>query len=233
MIKRLLSFGILVFLFSCNEKSAEKKTVEQIDIYDKEYYPSGGLKKETKYIGGNLLDKEVTYYNANGGISKKCKYSEGKLNGEFMTFDLEGRLISKGFFRKGNAIGSTYYYTKGKLTLYNERDLNGEVYYVKKYDSTTFKLIKEEGVCLTQKPVIEKYKNEQHLYFSYSQPDGYVNDIRVEFNEKEIKFDTIQGHLGLIKLKFPDTNGEAVKIFSTLKFNSLIICQDSLQVFIH
>ena len=233
-INRYFSFfGLLICLFSCNNKSAENKKFDGINFYYREYYPNGILKKETKYIDTSLLNKDITCYHTNGVISKKFKYLNDKVDGEFITYDDSSRILSRGYFNEGIPIGPSYYFTNGSLDLYNERDLHNEVYYVKKYNSITHSLIKEEGVCLSTKPFYKKSDNEQELYFSYAQPDGYINELKAEKSGQPIKFDTLKGHLGLIKLKVPNDIGKVVKIFSILKFNSQIICRDSLQEFIH
>jgi hypothetical protein len=227
-------FWLIICLISCNDKSAEKKNIEQIDIYEREYYPSGRLKKEIKYINGNLLNTTIIYYDSSEKIRKRYHYLNNKLDGEFVDYDNNNQILFQSYYKEGAAIGPTYYFSKGILRLYNERDLKGEIYYVKKYDTITHKLIKEEGICLSPNRIVKQPSAKiQELIFFYAEPDGYKNELKALIDGQDIKIDTLKGHIGLVKLKVPDDIGKVVKIFSILKFKTAIICQDSLQELIH
>ena len=214
--------AIFAFFYSCKDKR----------VSEKEYYSNGTVKKETLYSDPHRLSKEVKSYYSNGILSKECNYINDKLNGDFISYNELGQILSKGYFKDGVPIGPTYYFNKGGLVLYNERDFNNKVYYVKKFDSTSHLLIKEEGVCLSPNTVIKQSISIQELYFFYAQPEGYTKDLKVEIDGQSIEFDTLQGHMGIIKLKLPAAIGKVVKIFSTLKYGTNIICQDSIQQFI-
>ncbi len=215
----LMSVFAVSFLLSCNDNV----------IVGEKYYPNGRLKEKIKRNGAN---EEITNYYPNGVVSKVYNCKDDVMTGEFVSYDEDSQLSSKGYFWNGQQVGPTFYFNKGQIVLYNERDLHNKVYYVKKYDSVTHELIKEEGLCLSVKPLLQEFINEQFLYFSYSQPDGYINNIKAEINGRNIIIDRLEGHIGLIKLRVPDDIGKVVKIFSILKFNSEIICRDSIQEFI-
>ena len=213
-MKNYLWFILISLFCSCKEETK------------KEYYNDGKIKKETRKI--DEFTQEVKTYYVTGSIMEKyfCLFS--KVNGNYIKFDKNGQIQSQGFFDNGIAIGPTYYYFENSLILYNERDFKGEIYYVKKYDTLTHNLIKEEGICIS--PNILKTKSDSlkrmQITFFYAQPDGYSNTLLVTVNNIPISIDTIKGHQGIITVSTGEKN--KVNIYSSLKDRSKLVCKDSL-----
>ena len=174
---------------------------------------------------------EAKFYYPNGTLKKIHHFINDKLNGDFFSYDEKGEITVKGYFKEGKAIGSIYYFDNKFLFLYNERDFNGDVYYVKKYDNTTHNLIKEEGVCISPNIVIRKSNSEniQELWFFYTQPDSYVNELFVYMNSNPIKYDILKGHIIRIRINLIEHKNNEIKIFSTLKNGLYVICKDSIK----
>lgn len=219
--KRIIFIGLIfTFLASCKEN---------VKI-GKEHYPNGKVKKEVRYKN-SLKNREEIYYYPNGVLRKKYFYINDSLNGNFFSYDITGAITSKGHYKDGLPVGPAYYYYKTHLVLYNERDFNGDVYYVKKYDSTSNKLVKEEGVCISPNLIIRSMggSKRQEVLFLYAEPEGYSNTLSVFIGDTRINYDTLGAHVGKIDISILENTGDSIKIFSTLRSNnSAIICKDSI-----
>ncbi|HLV13547.1 MAG TPA: hypothetical protein VKY41_00060 [Xanthomarina sp.] len=73
------------------------------------------LNKDTNLI-------EVVYYHDNGVVSQKGAYSlDGKLQGEWLSFDTEGRKVVSANYDNGKKVGKWFYWNDKTL---NEVDYN-------------------------------------------------------------------------------------------------------------
>ncbi|WP_121356799.1 toxin-antitoxin system YwqK family antitoxin [Flavisolibacter nicotianae] len=226
IVERYISVFLLILIFEAcgNDQSVIK-----------EYYSDGKLKKKIVFEGSRRNREEISYY-ANGVMSRRCHFMNDSLNGEALEFDTSGQLRGKGYFLNGTAIGPIFHYQNGALSLYNERDFKGEIYYVKKYDSPTQNLIKEEGVCLSPNTMIRNAvgtENKQEVIFLYAEPSGYSNQVTVLINNSLYSFDTIASHVGRISLPNSGRNENEVEIYSVLRSgDSNIVCRDSLKIIV-
>jgi len=76
------------------------------------------LNKET-----NLID--VVYYHDNGVVSQTGHYTaDGKLQGEWLSFDTEGKKIISGNYDNGKKVGKWFYWTNETI---KEVDYNANV----------------------------------------------------------------------------------------------------------
>lgn len=67
------------------------------------------LNKET-----NLID--VVYYHDNGDVSQTGSYTaDGKLQGEWLSFDTEGKKIVSANYDNGKKVGKWFYWTNGTV----------------------------------------------------------------------------------------------------------------------
>jgi antitoxin component YwqK of YwqJK toxin-antitoxin module len=196
---------------------------------ERQYYSNGELKTEThtSIINGDTLKHEKLFYHV-GFVKADRHYKNQILHGQYLSFNEFGSLLESACFVDGIPVGPIRYYYNNNLVLYNERDFKGDVYYVKKYDSATHKLIREEGAAISSNVVIKnipvKGKNTEVLFF-YAEPDGDRNIISVEINGKKGSFDTIMSHVGRIKIDPILDKRSVVKIKSELKikFNDAVI----------
>ncbi|GAA4321048.1 hypothetical protein [Flaviaesturariibacter amylovorans] len=206
------------FAISCNEKSRTKK----------EYYPNGKIRRETKYKKGETSTKEVISFYPNGQVEEKRTYINDRLNGVFVSFDANGDSLSRGYFRDDKPIGPIYYYTDGRLMLYNERDFSGDVYYVRKFDTESLKLIKEDGVCISPNIAIVEKGKDKEFEFCFAQPEGYRNEIHAEIDGDSVQIIRMEGNVGRILVSDWIGKSKTLKIVSTLSNGLQIVCQDSL-----
>jgi hypothetical protein len=218
-----VAFVSLLFFNSCTEKKNVKKT----------YYLDGSIASEVNFKDSDTLikDGEAKFYYPGGKLKKQHFFINDTLNGDFVSYEESGIVQSKGYFKYGVAIGPTYYYHNNNLVLYNERDFENQVYYVKKFDTITHNLIKEEGVCISPniRRNITSNINEQEVQFFYAKPDGYLNEISVFIKSRPVNFDTLKGHIIKIKINKKSDAGQELKIYSTLKSDKLtLICKDSI-----
>lgn len=210
----------LILLCSCDLKNRTEK----------EYFPDGNIKSKISYKG-DQRNGLTEYYFRDGKVKERLYYKDGLLNGEFCSFDSSGRVLSQGHFRNGNAIGPIYYYHLGRLVLYNERDFSSSIYYVRKFDTASAKLIKEEGVCFSRN-LIEDFTvdagTKYRLQISYAEPENSNNTITVLANGNKVPIKKNKQHLG--EIEFEMIGGvNTVAIFSVLKSTSgSVLCSDSL-----
>lgn len=67
------------------------------------------LNKETNII-------EVTYFHDNGAVSQTGAYTlDGKLQGEWLSFDTEGKKIVSASYDNGNKVGKWFYWNNNTL----------------------------------------------------------------------------------------------------------------------
>jgi len=119
MNKRITCFSFLARLF----------TPSQVR---KEYYPSGKLKSETRYINGQLNGIQKGYYES-GKLSFEMPFNNGKLNGVQKEYYESGQLESERTYRDGERNGVLKkYYKSGDLmkeVLYkNGKGISGYLY---------------------------------------------------------------------------------------------------------
>ncbi len=100
----------------------------------KEYYKTGELRSQGKYVNSNpvgpwefyFMDKTVEiegaydqkgrktgewlWYYANGDTMMLANYDAGELDGEFVEFDEQGRIVSKGTYVEGTEEGQWIYF---------------------------------------------------------------------------------------------------------------------------
>ncbi len=226
-IKLLLIILNFIYFQSCKDRV----------IIESEYYDNGKIKSEITYKDSLKYGKAKFYY-LNGTLKEEYIFIHDTIQGDYISYDEDGLVSAKGYFINGKAIGPTYYYKKGKLVLYNERDFGGGVYYVKKYDTLTHILIKEEGVCVCTDSTAYKslnIDNEKYFLFFYSQPTNCLNELKSFIDGVSIKYDTLKGHIGIIKVDNFKDKGRTLKVYSSLKSteNSIVICYDSLINIIH
>jgi hypothetical protein len=213
----LLVYSFLLILFSCKEQ-----TTVETEVY------SDGSRKEIRVHRDTPEKKNIVIFYPNGAIKRKWSIVNDAPNGNFESYDSLGEVDSRGFFYNGQAVGPIYYYYNGHLVLYNERDLSNGIYYVKKYDSITHKLVKEEGICLSPKVEKKESGDRKSIIFFYAQPDGYSNSIQVFLNGIKTSFSSLDGHIGNVETNSL-SSGEHVKICSTLRSNNAeVICADSI-----
>lgn len=77
------------------------KLLTTLDGTTKEWYDSGQLWKEGKYLNGKLDGLYKSYHYENGSLQSEGKYTQGKMEGIWNYFDTEGRIISKSIFKNG------------------------------------------------------------------------------------------------------------------------------------
>jgi antitoxin component YwqK of YwqJK toxin-antitoxin module len=71
----------------------------------------------------NLID--VVYYHDNGAVSQTGSYTkEGKLQGEWLSFNAEGKKTISGNYDNGKKVGKWFYYTNETV---KEVDYNANV----------------------------------------------------------------------------------------------------------
>lgn len=220
---------VVIIFFSCkNAKKGPKNN-------EKEYYSNGRIMSE-KIYDKSKAEREERFYYKNGVLMKQCYYINDNLNGNYFSYDTMGFIRTKAYFINGKAVGSRYYYYNGHIVLYNERNFEEQNYYIKKYDSFSNRLIKEEGVCLDPNLIDSKLLNldsKNNILFFYSQPDQYLNQISVTLEDKPIKFDIINGHIGKVEVDKQKNKGKFLKIYSVLTTSDKKnICEDSLVVHI-
>ncbi|MFV0565057.1 MAG: toxin-antitoxin system YwqK family antitoxin [Flavobacteriaceae bacterium] len=76
------------------------------------------LNKDTNLI-------EVVYYHDNGAVSQTGFYTaDGKLQGEWLSFNEEGKKTVSGHYDNGKKVGKWFYYTKDSV---KEVDYNANV----------------------------------------------------------------------------------------------------------
>lgn len=160
------------------------------------YFENGNIKSIEKFNIHNHSYSVYTEYYNNG----KLKYIGGSID--------------------TNWIGPIEYYdTNGLLSLYNEIDLIGKTFYVKKYDKGV--LIKEEGLAISNCifDIQSFYGKEKWFMIVYAEPKGYKNKIVFWLDSKEINFINVSDHhVGLIKLDTVYQNGinHNIKVHSEL-----------------
>jgi hypothetical protein len=218
------AFFLLVIMVSChsNEKTA---TVEEA------YYEDGTLAAEIPYVGTRREGEAKMYY-YNGRLKSKVYYSNDLVHGDFISYDSTGNVWTKGYYYKGKAVGPLYYYTNNKLLLYNERDFDGNVYYVLKYDSVTGRLIKEEGVAMSPHTRIDSTEgiNKYELLFCYAEPEIYKNSITVLFNSQPVSFERQTGHVGRFVFSCTKYDTVQIKVKAELRGDRYINIRDSVQI---
>lgn len=224
LITRIFFFCFIIsFLPSCNDDL----------IIRKEFYSDGTIKKEISYRLSSKNREEKMYYH-NGKLREKYSCVNDQINGDYFSYDNVGNVASKAYFKDGLPVGPVYYYFKSNLVLYNEKDFKGEVYYVKKYDSISHRLLKENGLCLSPNIINRKTLSatgKQEYIFMYAQPENYSNIIKVFLNNTPIKYDILKGHMAKIEIDGAIEYGKELKIYSLLRRDSVnVICRDSLIV---
>ncbi len=81
-------------------------------------------KRELKFNKDtNLI--EVVYYHDNGAVSQTGFYTtDGKLQGEWLSYNEEGKKTVSGFYDNGKKVGKWFYYTSDSV---KEVDYNANV----------------------------------------------------------------------------------------------------------
>ncbi|MFV0541437.1 MAG: nicotinic acid mononucleotide adenyltransferase [Aestuariibaculum sp.] len=71
-----------------------------------------GQKKDVKFNKStNLI--EVVYYHDNGAVSQTGTYTtDGKLQGEWLSYNKEGKVTISGNYNNGKKVGKWFFYTK-------------------------------------------------------------------------------------------------------------------------
>ena len=88
----LLTFAFLITVVSFGQQKRDLK-----------------LNKET-----NLID--VVYYHDNGAVSQTGSYTaDGKLQGEWLSFNTEGKKTVSANYDNGKKVGKWFYYTNGTV----------------------------------------------------------------------------------------------------------------------
>lgn len=211
-----LGFILLSFIFSCSDKPVVKMI---------EYFDNGQVRSEIEYLD-SVKNGCARFYYESGVLKEKYMYVNDTVEGDYIIYDETGLTSSKAYFWKGNPVGPIFYYENGNLRLYNERDYNGEVYYVQKFSATGEK-VKEEGVCISPNVKVDTMPQSIELFFFYSEPVGYSNQLQVFLNDDLIKIDTLNGHIGVVRL--PRADSSKIKILSSLTSPSgRVICSDSI-----
>lgn len=209
-------------LISCTSKSDIKY----------EFYPNGkGTRSQITYMGKIKEGLAITYFQ-NGSKKEVFYYSNDSLNGEYISYDIEGNKESQSFFWKNKAVGPNFFYKNDKLELYNESDYSGGIYYVKKYDSSGL-LIKEEGLAICPKFYSEvksdtlTVNSSISLYCFYTRPDGYTNKLNAFVNNSAVELELLPSHMGLINAKLDKKGTYKFKVLAQLTNNKKVISQDS------
>ena len=122
----LIVFLLATILINPSFASAEIK---------KEYYPSGIVKSEGKYIKGIKEGIHKEYYES-GQLRGKGNYKNGKLEGIVKNYYESGKLSLEASYINGKQEGITkWYYESGKLKI-EENYKNGKIIGQKIYDES-------------------------------------------------------------------------------------------------
>jgi len=222
---RLVAFLKIIFVCIFFQSCKDHISIETM------YYDNGTIKSEITYKDSLKFGK-ARYYYSNGFLKEELTYENDMIQGNYISFDDEGFVSSTGQFLNGFAVGPLYYYKKGKLVLYNERNFAGDIYYVRKYDPITQDLIKEEGVCLNlDSTAYSSLKiDKKNFIFFYSQPSKCINELNCFINDMPFSFDTLNEHIGIVRVDKIKDKIKTLKIFSKLKTidENRVICYDSL-----
>jgi hypothetical protein len=208
------------------------KTVSYVK---KEYYSTGQLFSETTYKDSLREGQYIQYYK-NGEKQFTGSYYKDVLDGDFTGYDSLGNIQCKGYYSRGKPSGGIFCYYKGHLVLYHEMDYSGDTYYAKTYDTTSGKLIKEEGHLLSSNYFYDVYKdtaeNDFYVYFTtfYAQPKGDTNDLRGFVNDSAVGILTLPyAHVVMACDVFTnkDKGKYNFKITSVLRSDTSIIVGDT------
>jgi len=224
-MKKYIFIIASLLIYSCNNGKIVK-----------EYYRDGSLKSETLIVNGLKNGTAKQYYN-NGQLFYICHYKNDTMFGPYQEYAPSGKLKSSAFFWRDRPVGPIYYnFNDGSLELYNERDYDSAVYYIKKYD-TLGKLIKEEGVCISPS-IVENIKNDSikvnsnyNARFFYAEPNGYSNFIKAYYNNAPMNISFTDAHMGIIEAHINKPGWFTIRISSILKDSSNNLL-DSNSIFI-
>jgi hypothetical protein len=171
----VILFSTIVILFVIKNES----NINKSESYpDSTFYSNGSVENIRKYYVRNYRYSLYETYFKNGSI---------KANGSLFDDKWVGP--------------KNFYDSLGNLMLYNDVNLNGKCFYVKKFKDK--KLIKEEGISIYDDLflVSNPDSGQIQLMFCYSKPPKYKNYLHVYLDYKEISFtDFFEHHIGLISL---------------------------------
>lgn len=226
---RLHNLSKMIYLFIIFQSCKDNIYVEST------YYDNGKIKTEITYKDSMKFGK-AKFYHSNGLIKDEFNYVNNKIEGNYFSYDEEGFVTFKGQFVNGYAVGPLYYYKKGKTLLYNERNFAGDIYFVRKYDSINHELIKEEGVCVNIDTNVYRLLNldkQKYFGFFYSRPNKCINELNCSINGIPVSFDTLKGHIVIVKVNKINNEFKTLKIISKLIAvdENRVVCYDSTVTF--
>jgi hypothetical protein len=186
---KIIVLAYILFFVLCSCTSEENSSVKR------EYYPNGKLKSEITYVDDTTKEGKAIFYYESGKVAKESFYKRNMLDSLKKEYNTEGTLIFKGYYYKGEQIGSNYfYYDNGQLELYNALDYEHEPFYVLKFDPSG-NLIKEEGLTVSMTPASPTLKEKYHigdtmeLWFCIAEPPGYQEPkVVIGMQEKSTGF---------------------------------------------